>query len=163
MRPFTEADLDWLIEMRTDPLVNRYLGGTRLQNPEAITDRLKFYQRCYDEFGFGQCAMILKETGRPIGASGLQPLEETGEIEVGYSLRPEFWRMGIGFECASAWLEHGFNIAGLPRIVAVCDDKNIGSWRIMEKCGMQFQRTEEHYGMSCRFYSIEKEWFTSAE
>ena len=159
IRKFTLDDLDWLIEMRVDPNVNKYLGGTRMQNPEAITKRLQFYMDCYEKFGFGQCAMIWKETGEMIGASGLQPLEDTGEIEVGYSLMKKFWRMGLGFECAQAWLDYGFEKAGMERIVAVADADNTGSWRIMEKCGMSFEKTAEFYGMQCKFYAISKDEF----
>lgn len=159
IRKLTPEDLPWLIEMRIDPAVNRYLGGTRMQNPEAITKRMQFYLDCYEKFGFGQCAMIWKETGENIGASGLQPLEDTGEIEVGYSLMEKFWRMGIGFECAEAWLYYGFEKAGLERIVAVADADNTGSWRIMEKCGMSYEKAAEFYGMPCKFYAISKDEF----
>ena len=92
VRPYTLDDLDELIEMRADPDVYRYLGGTERQNPEAITKRLGFYVECYEKLGFGMSAMIWKESGETIGGSGLQPLEDTGEIEVGYSLKKSFWR-----------------------------------------------------------------------
>ncbi len=157
IRKFTPDDLPWVIEMRSLPAVNKYLGGPRLQNPEAVTKRMQFYFDCYEKFGFGQSAMIWKETGETIGASGLQPLENTGEIEVGYSLKPQFWRMGLGYECAQAWLEYGFITAGLERIVAVADPANTGSWRIMEKCGMSYEKTGEFYGIQCKFYAISKD------
>jgi hypothetical protein len=32
----TETDLPWLIEMRSPEPVNRYLGGTKMQNAEAL-------------------------------------------------------------------------------------------------------------------------------
>ena len=70
--------------------------------------------------------------------------------------------MGIGFECATAWLKHGFENAGLERIVAVADADNIGSWRIMEKCRMTFEKKEVHYNMECKFYAISKEAFLSS-
>src|SRR5690242_16999580 len=159
MRKLTGDDLPWLIEMRTRPEVYKYLGGTKLQNPGSIAKRLEYYLDCYEKVGFAQCAMIWKDTGEPIGCSGLQPLEDTGEIEVGYSLQPEFWRMGIGYECAMAWLDHGFNTLGLERIVAIAVKENKGSWRIMEKCGMTYQRVEEHYGLPVLYYSIEKQEF----
>ena len=159
LRKLTRDDLDWLIEMRSDPDVNRYLGGSRLQNPEAIARRLEFYLECYERFGFGQSAMELKDTGRLIGCSGLQPLENTGEIEVGYSLAKEFWKQGFGFECAHAWLKYGFETAGLERIVAIADPRNTGSWRIMEKCGMRFEKNENHYGIDVVFYAITKQEF----
>lgn len=159
IRQYTPGDLEKLIEMRSDPDVYRYLGGQERQNPAEITKRLDFYLDCYKKLGFGMCAMIWKETGETIGGSGLQPLEDTGEIEVGYSLKKSFWRMGIGYECANAWLKHGFENAGLERIVAVADEANIGSWRIMEKCGMAFEKKEVHYNMECKFYAISKERF----
>lgn len=159
IRQYTRDDLDELIEMRSDPEVYKYLGGLERQNPVEITKRFEFYLSCYEKFGFGMSAMVLKENGETIGGSGLQPLEDTGEIEVGYSLKKNYWRQGIGFECAYAWLKYGFETAGLERIVAVCDQNNIGSWRIMEKCGMTFEGMRSSYGMECKFYAISREEF----
>jgi ribosomal-protein-alanine N-acetyltransferase len=159
MRKLTRSDLSWLIEMRTRPEVSKYLGGTKLQNPSSISERLDFYIACYAKFGFGTCAMLWKETGEPIGFSGLQPLEDSGEIEVGYSLQPEYWRMGLGYECAMGWLDHGFNKLGLQRIVAIAVPENVGSWKIMEKCGMHYENEHEHYGMRVVYYAIERSEF----
>lgn len=159
IRKFTTDDLPKLIELRSDEDVIKYLGGTKLQNPEAIAKRLQFYLDCYEKYGFGMCAMIWKETGEMIGWSGLQPLEETGETEVGYGMAKDFWRKGIGYECAKAWLEYGFSETDLERIVAVASPENTGSWRVMEKCGMRYEKNETHYGLECVFYSITKEEF----
>ncbi len=152
----TPEDLPWLIEMRSPDAVNRYLGGPAMQNAEALTKRLPFYLECHEKYGFGFCTMTLKETGEMIGTSGLQPLEDTGEIEVGYNLAEKYWRQGYGYECARGWLKYGFETAGLERIVAVADPGNTGSWRIMEKCGMKYETTEDHYGSPCVFYAISK-------
>ena len=81
IRRYTLDDLGELIEMRTDPDVYRYLGGPERQNPVEITKRLNFYIECYENLGFGMSAMIWKQTGENIGGSGLQPLEDTGEID----------------------------------------------------------------------------------
>ncbi|HVE57461.1 MAG TPA: GNAT family N-acetyltransferase [Pyrinomonadaceae bacterium] len=159
IRQFTFDDLDCLIELRSDEEVIKYIGKRKMQNPEAIEKRLRFYIDCYAKFGYGMCAMIWKETGEMIGWSGLQPLEETGETEVGYGMIKRFWGKGIGYECARAWLEYGFETAGAQRIVAVAAPENKGSWRIMEKCGMKYERTDKHYGMECVFYGISKEEF----
>ncbi len=159
VRKFTPEDLDALIELRSDDEVTKYLGGRRLQNPEAIAKRLQFYLNCYAKFGFGMCALVWKETGEMFGWSGLQPLDDTTEIEVGYGMIKNFWGMGIGYECARAWIRYGFEKANLERIVAVASPENTGSWRIMEKCGMRYEKTETHYGIECVFYAISKnEW-----
>jgi len=161
IRKIEPDDLPWLIEMRSSEAVNRYMGGAAMQNAEALTARMSFYLTCHEKFGFGFSVMTLKATGEKIGTSGLQPLEETGEFEVGYNLVEEYWRQGFGYECAMAWLKYGFETAGLERIVAVADPANTGSWRIMEKCGMKYETNEEHYGQECVFYTISREDFES--
>ena len=159
LRKFTPEDLDELIALRSDDEVIKYLGGRKLQNPEAIAKRLQFYLDCYEKLGFGMSAMIWKKENEMIGWSGLQPLDGTTEIEVGYGMVKRFWGRGVGYECASAWLSYGFEQANLERIVAVASPANTGSWRIMEKCGMHYEKTETHYGMECVFYAISKSEF----
>jgi len=158
-RKFELDDLPQLIEQRTDPDMYRYLGGTRMQNPEALAKRIRFYMSCYDSHGFGMCPMFWKRSGEMIGFSGLQPLEDTGEIEVGYSVIKPYWGKGIGTEAARGWMEFGFNNFGLDRIVAVAVEANTASRRIMEKLGMSYEKTEDHYGEACAFYAVSKEDF----
>lgn len=158
-RKFVDSDLPLLIEQRSDPDVNRYLGGPRRQNAEALSTRMKFYRDCYEKFGAGMCPMIWKETGKMIGTAGLQPLEDTGEIEVGYSIIKKYWGLGLGTEAARGWLEYGFNTMGLERIVAVAVVANRASQHIMEKLGMKFEKNEVHYAEECAFYGISKTEF----
>jgi ribosomal-protein-alanine N-acetyltransferase len=162
IRKFTIDDAPELIALRSDEEVIRYLGGVKNQNPEAIEKRMQFYIDCYAKYGFGMCAMIWKESGEMIGWSGLQPLQETGKIEVGYGMAKQFWRRGIGLEAAKAWLEFGFTKTDLEKIVAVAQPANTGSWRIMEKLGMRFEGIENHYGLDCKLYSISREKFLSS-
>lgn len=160
-RKITPADLDIVTETRSDPDVNRYLGGPEMQSRDAIEKRIPFYIESYAKFGFGFCLMIWKETGEVIGSAGLSPLGDTGEIEVGYNMIKPFWGKGIGTEAARAWLAHGFDVAGLERIVAVAHPDNTASRHIMEKCGMRFEKIENHYEMDCAFYAISKDEFDS--
>lgn len=158
-RRYTLDDLPQLVEQRSDPEVNKFLGGPERQNEIWLAKRIRFYISCYRSHGFGMCSMIWKETGEIIGSAGLQPLEDTGEIEVGYSLIKKFWGRGLGTESARSWLDFGFRQAGLDRIVAVADVDNLASRHIMEKLGMSYQKTEIHYGTECAFYDISREAF----
>ncbi len=159
IRPITQDDLSWLVEMRSAPAVNRYMGGPAMQNADRLAERMKFYLSSNEKFGFGFSVMSLKSNGDRIGTSGLVPLADTGEIEIGYNLSEKYWRQGFGYECAMAWLRFGFETAGLERIVAVAHPENIGSWRIMEKCGMRFEKTGRHYEMDVVYYGISREEF----
>ena len=158
-RPFVDGDLPLLIEQRSDPDMNRYLGGMKKQNAEALAKRIQFYISCVERYGFGMCPMFLKGSDEMIGAAGLQPLEDTGEIEVGYSLVKDHWGKGLGTEAAIGWMNFGFETKGLERIVAVADVENTASRRIMEKIGMKYEKTELYYEIDCAFYAISKSEF----
>lgn len=159
IRRIEPHDLPWLIEMRSSGAVNRYMGGPEMQNAESLTTRMKFYLETHEKLGFGFCVMSLKDTGEQIGTSGLVPLADAAEIEIGYNLSEKYWRQGYGLECAIAWLQYGFETAGLERIVAVAHPDNKGSWRIMERCGMHYEKTGHHYGMDVLYYAISRKEF----
>jgi len=159
MRPPARDDLPALIQMRSDEDVSRYLGGAAMQSPEALDKRLDFYINCHTRYGFAMGALLRKADGAMIGWGGLQPLEETGEIEVGYSFAKAHWGRGYATETAAAWLRYGFERAGLARIVAVASPENTASRRVMEKLEMQFDYMGEFYGRELVHYTITKEAF----
>ncbi|MCO6511320.1 MAG: GNAT family N-acetyltransferase [Aridibacter famidurans] len=156
MRPFEESDLEWLISHRANEDVVQFLGGLLKQTPEFVEKRMRFYMECFEEFGFSMCVTSLLETDRRIGVTGLQPLENTGEIEVGYAFDKDQWGKGLATECGIGWLRYGFSVAGLERIVAVCDPENTGSRRVMEKIGMSYEDTAFSYGFPVVRYGVSK-------
>lgn len=159
LRPFTVDDLPTLLRIRSDEDVSRYLGTAAMQTPEFIERRLQFYMDCREKYGFSMSPAVRKSDGAFVGWGGIQPLEETGEIEVGYGFDKPYWGRGYATELAAAWLRYGFERAGLARIVAVAAPENMGSRRVMEKLGMSYERDAEHYGSVCACYAISREEF----
>jgi RimJ/RimL family protein N-acetyltransferase len=156
-------DLPEILRMRADEDVVRYLGGLAKQTTEFGTQRMRFYLDCIEKYGYGMSAVVRKSDGVFIGWGGLQPLEETGETEVGYGFDKPYWGQGYATELAAAWLRYGFEEAKLARIVAVAIPENTASRHVMEKLGMKFERNAAHYGSDCVFYSIAREEFEPRE
>lgn len=163
LRPLTADDLPEILRMRADEDVVRHLGGLAKQTTEFGTQRMRFYLDCIEKYGYGMSAVVRKSDGVFIGWGGLQPLEETGETEVGYGFDKPYWGQGYATELAAAWLRYGFETAGLARIVAVAIPENTASRHVMEKLGMKFERNATHYGSECVFYSITREEFEPRE
>ncbi len=162
-RPFTADDLDTLVAWRTDKQVSKYLGTAAQHTREKVEERLRFYLSCYEKYGFGMSGVVQKSDGKLIGWSGLQPLEDSGEIEVGYAFDKPYWGQGFATEVAAAWLRYGFEQAGLQRIVAVAMPENKASRHVMEKLGMRFEKRAEHYQTECVFYAISRDEFKPTE
>ena len=84
-------------------------------------------------------AVELKSESRVIGYCDLvvrAPIECEMAYS-GYRYIPHYWGNGYGTEAELAILDFGFRVLGLRRVSLICDAENIGSWRLMEKCGMR--------------------------
>ena len=66
---------------------------------------------------------------------------------------------GIATEAARAAIRHGFEEAGLDRIVASADTPNTASLRVMQRVGMGYERRETHEGGDTTYYAISREDF----
>jgi RimJ/RimL family protein N-acetyltransferase len=95
----------------------------------------------------------LRNGGGLIGFCGLQPLPETGEIEIGWWLARAWWGRGLATEAARVVLRDGFERAGLERIVAIAQPANTASIGIMRKLGMHFERMTESGGIPVAMYA----------
>ena len=85
-------------------------------------------------------AVVLKSDNSLIGAATLMNVSD--DPEIGWTIHRNYWRQGYGTEIGRTMLRLGFDILNLRRIVAGCNARNIGSYRIMEKIGM---RREAHF------------------
>ena len=73
---------------------------------------------------------------KPASSYGL-----TGGTELGYRLYPAFWGRGLATEGARALIASAFGRLHLDWVVATTMAGNIGSWRVLENCGMRRVRT----------------------
>lgn len=137
LRPFSSEDAKDIFELNSDLEVMKYTGD---QPFGSITEARKFIlsYNHYEKWNRGRLSVFLKESHTFIGWCGLKFHVETGETDLGYRFRKEFWGKGYGTEAAGICIKDGFSRLHLQRIYAEAYSENIGSIRIMEKIGMNF-------------------------
>jgi RimJ/RimL family protein N-acetyltransferase len=74
------------------------------------------------------------------------------EVELGYSLMPQYWGKGLATEMATAMLAVGFDHLGLPSVIAMTYAGNGRSRRVAEKLGFQFERETAWKGSQAMLY-----------
>jgi RimJ/RimL family protein N-acetyltransferase len=153
LRYLTEADAENLYELDRDPAVTRYTHGP-LPTPlsfvvEKVIPRLLSYYERDENLGF--FAAEEKETDRFIGWFHFRLLGDGGdfdrdhddpdEIELGYRLRRDAWGKGYATEGSIALVNKGFEELGFETVVAIAMPENRASIHVMEKLGMQLERS----------------------
>lgn len=155
LRPFSSEDAKNIFELNRDPDVMKYTGD---QPFASISEARKFILG-YDHFekwNRGRFGVYLKESQTFLGWCGLKFHVETGETDLGYRFKKEFWGNGFGTEAAAIALKDGFERLNLQRIYAEAFSENIASIRVMEKLGMKFYRETLIDGAKGKIYEILK-------
>ncbi len=152
--PITEDDAAIMVDLNSDPEVIRYTGDSAFESVEAA--RLFFRERVaqYTRVGYGRWKVYLRDSGEFIGWCGLKFHDEEGITDVGYRFFQRYWGNGYGSEACAATLRYGFVALNLPEIYAHARVENIASCRILEKCGMQYQKTIQECGGDARVYKL---------
>ncbi len=145
LRPYTPNDFDAFYGMQSRPDVVRYLYWdvrTADEVREVLTSKVAKRRTIQHEGEGIQLALELPEPGVIVGDAVLIWVsEEHQQGEIGYVVHPDHQGRGYATEAGLVMLRLGFEGLGLHRIVARCDARNTGSWRVMERLGM---RREAH-------------------
>ena len=158
LRGFVPEDIDRIAEIIGDPVVMRYMPGSRPWPREAVERELGRIIDHWGRHGYGRWAVIHSD-GRMIGWCGIEFLRELGETEVAYLLDKDYWNRGYATEAALFSLWFGFEKVGLDRIIALAFPENAASIRVMEKIGMVYEKTTHVWNLDLVQYQITREMF----
>jgi len=105
--------------------------------------------RHWHERSFGPWAFFSAETGLFVGRGGLTATTVAGRecVEVAYAVRPEEWGQGYATEMAVIAVGHARRL-GLAEVVGLSATGNRASRRVLEKCGMRYERTVQRAGIA---------------
>ncbi len=54
---------------------------------------------------------------------------------IGYAIHPKYWNMGYGTKALKLALKKAVKIGLKNKVLITCDEDNVGSYKIIEKCG----------------------------
>jgi [ribosomal protein S5]-alanine N-acetyltransferase len=131
-----ERDADQMLEVYGDPAVMRFIPGGAYRGLDAVRATLDRYAREQESRGFSFWAVVERDGARVVGDAGFGVFEQTGDVELGYTITRDRWGRGYATEAVRACLEAGLAHLDVPRIVAVVDAENLRSARVAERIGM---------------------------
>ena len=153
LRMLSPNDLDDLCLIRSDPEVMRFITGVPSAR-EEVRAALNRHLNRWEEDGFGHWAVTFRNDPTLLGWCGLDFLDATEEVEVGYGLAKKYWGLGVTTEAAQGSLRYGFEYLKLDRIVGVAYPQNTASRHVMEKLGMKYVKNGFYYGADMVYYQM---------
>lgn len=166
LRKITIDDVNDIFEYASIPDVTTFVLWDTHKTKEDSIDFVKFSDEQFNSNTSIIWGIVIKSEKKLIGTIDLRnwnTIHNCGEI--GYVISKKYWNKGYVSEAMKAVIKFGFEELHLNRIEAHCEEENIGSWRVMEKCGMKYEGTlrekvfiKERF-RSMKMYSIlKREW-----
>ncbi|HSR34066.1 MAG TPA: GNAT family N-acetyltransferase [Anaerolineae bacterium] len=137
---FRKSDIPEYAAIVADSEVTKFLGAGSPHSYEQATAYILDCIGSEAEEGLARYAVIHKETGELIGFCGFKKASDY--IDLGWRYARRVWGSGYATEAAVAVLDYGISTLKLSGIVAESAVENIGSVRVIEGIGMQFQAFE---------------------
>lgn len=136
LRPFTFDDVDDVFNYAKNPEWGRYLP---IPSPYTRQHAEQFIAKCKLDNPEKEKVWAITLNDTVIGGISLRAKADQHAIcELGWSVSQAHWGQGIITEVATAMRDTAFTqLPHLHRLFARADLRNIGSWRVMEKIGMQ--------------------------
>jgi ribosomal-protein-alanine N-acetyltransferase len=158
LRPYAMEDLDALHRIFIDPQVRKYLCDDKIVPREWVVTEIENNTRCFEQHGFGQWSLFLRDTSKLIGFCGFRFFyDNPPELQLIYGLSPQYWGKGLATEAAETMIQYGFTEHKFEQIISATDLDNIASARVMERLGMKFVQCVNKDGLDLLYYAISRE------
>lgn len=154
LREMSDDDFTALSKVIKDHKGNDYSG-------EYVQKWLDWCKSSYLKYGFGHWAVVYKETGEMIGSAGpsMQYIDDEWKPEIGYHIRKDFHRQGLGKEAAVAIRDYFFNHYEYDEVYCYMEEDNVPSYRLAESIGMKYLHLYKRNNETYRVYRMTKdEW-----
>jgi len=166
-RQHLPEDLEAYCAMEIDADVRRYVGGYPRTHEVAEQRFLASLKPASNQLTMR--ATILKEENKYVGRCGIYPhfnaegFPIPGQASLGLYIAREYWGRGFVTEAGKAFIDFGFNLLKIGKIVTMIDTRNEVSVHIIKKLGFKLKETEQgeyrtfyHFELSKQFSNSNK-------
>ncbi|MEM7374300.1 MAG: GNAT family N-acetyltransferase [Bacteroidota bacterium] len=142
LREQTPEDAPFILELVNDPAWIQYIGDRGVRSEESAKTYIRDgAMASYAQHGFGLWLVAQKTDDVPVGICGLIKRDNLEDVDIGFAFLPQYRGKGYAYESASAVLNYGLEELGIQRIIAITTPDNVRSQGLLEKIGLQFERT----------------------
>lgn len=138
LRQFTFDDAPFILRLLNEPSFIDNIGDKGVRDLDGARDYLRNGPMAsYKQHGFGLWRVGLPESDRPIGMAGLLKRDYLENIDIGYALLSEYRGCGYAFEATSAVMDYVREKLKEKRVLAIVNDDNKPSIRLLKKLGFE--------------------------
>lgn len=137
IREMELADLDGIYDLYSEPELLPFLEPLQENREEEAAYLRRYIENMYGIFGYGYWLMVLKETGEIIGRIGVSNTDEEDVLELGFLVKPAFWRQGFAEEAIEGIKTYLQEELPDFKVVAFCHPDNRSAIALCKKTSIE--------------------------
>ena len=158
-RKLQPSDFEIWLELFKDEHTAKMLGMNNFKTPKERCEKwFEWTFHRYENNLGGQNVLISKENNQLIGQCGLlvREVENQFELEIAYSILPQFRGQGFAIEAAKKCRDFAFENNFHERLISIIHPENLASKNVALKNGMTFKKQIEYSGNMMDVFQIKK-------
>ena len=142
IRPFKTEDLLNIHAYASNEETTKYMlwGPNTLEDTQGF---LNYVLSCYEKNPITHYEYGVEYEGNIIGGIALIVDYETMKAEMGWIIHKDYQRRGIMYQAALQIIEFAKTL-NIKTIYATADSRNVASYKLMEKLGFHYVKTDYH-------------------
>lgn len=136
IRPTFEQDAELIFQLMNTPKFIKYVGDRKISSINDAKNYIhyKMLPQLY-KIGYSTYTLVKKSKGNKIGICGLYDRNGIEGIDIGFSILPQFERLGYAYESTSRIIKAAFEEFKMEELKAITNQKNISSQALLKKLG----------------------------
>ena len=155
-RKVKPSDFDTWLPFYQDPRSTQHWKGIPDDPKTACREQFDRVFERYEKGLGGMNVLISKSHDSLIGMCGLliQTVDGIKELEIGYSILPEYWRMGYAAEAARRCRDYAFESELAESLISIIQVDNIASQKVALGNGMLLDKTTVYHKNEVHIFRI---------
>lgn len=142
IREFAITDALFIVRLLNTPSWIKYIGDKGISTIRAAQQYIvERFHKGYEEKGYGAWLVSLKNTNEPVGLCGLFQRGYLEFPDIGFAFLPQFEGKGYAYEATAATIQYAIQQLKLSCLLAITQDDNSRSVRLLERCGFAYKET----------------------
>ncbi len=151
MIKYKKSDLDAFFKVICNDEVMLFISG-KGNSKEVAKEKFETILLTNKENEYyGVYKVIHSQTNKLMGFAKIVPFENN-YLEIGYALLPPYWRKGYTLEMIEKMTAHCQEFFPNKKLMAIVNNENVGSIRILEKCNYKEYQQKVFKGVPCMFF-----------
>lgn len=151
IRPLDSCDSQFMFQLLNS---NDWIQFIGYRGIKTIEDAQSYINKILETQNLFYNVIEKLDSLEPIGILSFIQRDNFDSPDFGFALLPKFYNMGYAHEASVVYLKNVFEQQPALKVIAICQDKNVASIKLLNKLGFKYSHEVNNNGEQLNVFAI---------